>query len=110
MLGRVPVVAGEVSTYGMYDEKTEIVFDDQVVSIENALTVKTEELGSLRYGDSITVDGASYIVRYEPKRFGDGLLCVMSLERFVPETVFEYLVTLDGRKITTLSLLPLVKL
>lgn len=67
----------------MYDEKTEVVFDDQVVSIENALTVKTEELGDLRYGDSISVDGLSYVVRYEPKRFGDGLLCVMSLERVV---------------------------
>jgi hypothetical protein len=84
MLGRVPVVADGISTYGMYDEKTEVVFDEQVISIENALTVKTEELGHLRYGDAITVDDVPYIVRYEPKRFGDGLLCVMSLERQQP--------------------------
>jgi len=80
-LGRVPVVAGNVSTTGMFDEKSELVLDDQVVSVENALTVKTSELGGLRYGDLITVDGASYRVRQEPMRMGDGLLCVMPLER-----------------------------
>jgi hypothetical protein len=80
-LGRVSVVAGAVTTTGMFDQKSELVLDDQVVSVENALTVKTSELGGLRYGDLITVDGASYRVRQEPMRMGDGLLCVMPLER-----------------------------
>jgi len=65
----------------MFDEKSELVLDDQVVSVENALTVKTSELGQLRYGALLTVDGAAYRVRQEPMRFGDGLLCVMPLER-----------------------------
>jgi hypothetical protein len=80
-LGRVSVVAGAVSTTGMFDQKSELVVDDQVVSVENALTVLFSELGHLRYGASITVDGVAYRVRHEPMRMGDGLLCVLSLER-----------------------------
>ena len=83
-LGRVPVVAGAVSTTGMFDEKSELVLDEQVVSVENALTVRTSELGHLRYGNSITVDGVAYRVRHEPMRMADGLLCVISLERSLP--------------------------
>jgi hypothetical protein len=80
-LGRVPVVSGNVSTTGIFDEKSELVLDEQVVSVENALTVLTSELGHLRYGASITVDGAAYKVRHEPMRMADGLLCVISLEK-----------------------------
>lgn len=79
-LGRVPVVAGNVTTTGMFDRKSELVLDDQVISIENALTVKTSELGTLAYGNAIVVNGANYIVRQEPMRIGDGLLCVVSLQ------------------------------
>ena len=79
-LGRVPVVAGNVTTTGMFDRKSELVLDDQVISIENALTVKTSELGTLAYGDAIVVNSANYIVRQEPMRIGDGLLCVVSLQ------------------------------
>lgn len=80
-LGRVPVVAGAVSTTGMFDMKSELVMDGQVISIENALTIKTSELGTLGYGDLITVDGNAYRVRQEPFRMADGLLSVMSLEQ-----------------------------
>jgi len=80
-LGRVPVVAGNVSTTGMFDEKSELVLDEQVVSVENALTVKTSELGHLRYGDNITVASVAYKVRHEPMRMADGLLCIISLEK-----------------------------
>jgi hypothetical protein len=81
MLGRVSVVAGAVTTTGMFDQKSEIVLDDQVVSVENALTIRTSELGFLRYGDSVMVDGEPYRVRQEPFRMADGLLSVLSLER-----------------------------
>ena len=80
-LGRVPVVAGNVSTTGMFDEQTELVLNEQVVSVENALTVLTSELGHLRYGNAITVNGVAYKVRHEPMRMADGLLCVISLEK-----------------------------
>ncbi len=81
LLGRVPVVAGAVSTTGIFDEKSELVLDENVVSVENALTVLYSELGHLRYGASITVNGVAYRVRHEPMRMADGLLCVISLEK-----------------------------
>jgi hypothetical protein len=89
-LGRVSVVSGAITTTGMFDQKSELVLDDQVVSVENALTVATSELGWLRYGDLVTVDGASYRVRQEPMRLGDGLLCVMPLERIGEDTAVEF--------------------
>ena len=79
-LGRVPVVFGALSTHGMFDRKTEVVLNEEVLSVENALTVKTSELGGLQYGDLITVNGAEFKVRHEPMRIGDGLLCVVPLE------------------------------
>lgn len=83
-LGRVLVVAGNVNTTGIFDQQTDLVLNEQVVSVENALTVLTSELGHLRYGNAITVNGAAYIVRQEPMRMADGLLCVLSLDSVAP--------------------------
>jgi hypothetical protein len=107
-LGRVSVVAGAISTTGMFDQTSELVLDGQAISIENALTIKTSELGSLGYGDPITVDGNSYRVRSEPMRMADGLLSVMSLEKIevaatrLVTLAGDALVTLDGRYLVTL--------
>jgi hypothetical protein len=98
-LGRVSVVAGSVTTTGMFDQKSELVLDGQVISVENALTIKTSELGSLTYGDSITVDDQPYRVRQEPYRMADGLLSIVSLERVeavVAPAVFELDVFVPG--------------
>jgi hypothetical protein len=78
-LGAVEVVYGGLTTKGMFDRKSELVIDEQVISVENALTVKTSELGGLTYGSELTVDGINYQARQEPMRIGDGLLCVVSL-------------------------------
>lgn len=107
-LGRVPVVAGAITTTGMFDQSSELVLDGQAISIENALTIKTSELGSLGYGDLITVDGNPYRVRQEPMRMADGLLSVMSLESVastatrIVTLAGDALVTLDGRYLVTL--------
>jgi hypothetical protein len=79
-LGRVSVVAGAVTTTGMFDRQSELILDDQVISVENALTVKTSELGTLSYGQAIVVGGVNYTVRQEPMRIGDGMLCVVPLQ------------------------------
>jgi urease accessory protein UreH len=100
-LGRVVVQFGELTTFGMFDRKTEITLDEQVLSLENALTIKTSELGSLAYGDQVTVDGGLYKVRHEPMRMADGLLSIVLLEKI--EAVATYLVTLSGLRITTLN-------
>jgi hypothetical protein len=86
-LGRVPVVSGAVTTTGMFDRFSEFVLDGQAVSVENALTVKTSELGGLTYGDLLTVDGASYMVRHEPMRVGDGMLCIVPLKAVAGDAV-----------------------
>jgi len=36
-LGRVSVVAGAVTTTGMFDRQSELILDDQVIMVENAL-------------------------------------------------------------------------
>ena len=100
-LGRVAVQFGAVSTFGMFDRKTEITLDEQVLSLENALTVKTSELGNLAYGDQLTVDGSLYKVRHEPMRMADGLLSIVLLEQI--EAAANYLITLSGLRITTLN-------
>jgi hypothetical protein len=89
-LGRVPVVFGALSTHGMFDRKTEVVLNEEVLSVENALTVKTSELGGLQYGDLVTVSGAGYKVRHEPMRIGDGLLCVVPLEQLEDDQTIEF--------------------
>lgn len=83
----VPVVVGSSTHIGIFDRFSEFVLDGQAVSVENALTVKTSELGGLTYGDLLTVDGASYMVRHEPMRVGDGMLCIVPLEAVAPDAV-----------------------
>jgi hypothetical protein len=100
-LGRVAVQFGGLSTFGMFDRKTELTLDEQVLSLENALTVQTSELGNLAYGDQLTVDGGLYKVRHEPMRMADGLLSIVLLEQVAE--VATYLVTLSGMRITTLN-------
>ena len=107
-LGRVAVQFGGVSTFGMFDRKTEVALDEQVLSLENALTVKTSELGSLAYGDQLTVDGDLYRVRHEPMRMADGLLSIVLLEEIeAAPGEFTFLVTLNGLQITTLDNRPI---
>lgn len=80
----------------MFDRKSEIVLDEQVLSLENALTVKTSELGNLTYGDQLSVDGAAYKVRHEPMRMADGLLSVVLLESIKSTAVLNKLLLEDG--------------
>ena len=102
-LGRVAVQFGQLSTFGMFDRKSEIVLDEQVLSLENALTVKTSELGNLTYGDQLNVDGAAYKVRHEPMRMADGLLSIVLLEEIISVATATYLTTLSGLQLVTLD-------
>jgi len=96
-LGRVVVQFGQLTTFGMFDRKTELALDEQALSLENALTIKTSELGNLSYGDQLTVAGAFYKVRHEPMRLADGLLSIVMLEEIIGNTgVFETGVFVDG--------------
>ena len=80
LLGGVSVTAGAVSGTGQLDQNSELVLSGQVVSVSYALSCATALFGTLQYGDSITVDGATYRVQHEPLRIGDGSDCIVPLE------------------------------
>lgn len=75
-----PVTAGAVSGYGILDMPTQVVADGMVLTTDYKLTVRTDQFGSLKYGDAVTVDGASYVVR-EPMLIDDGLLTEVLLTK-----------------------------
>lgn len=94
LLGGVSVTAGAVSGMGLLDQKSDLVIDDQVISLEIVLTTSTELFGNLNYGDPIVVDGQSYVVRQEPMKIGDGSDCLIPLQKL--EEGEEITVILNG--------------
>ena len=81
-LGGVPVIWGAVSGEGVLEQNSEMVLDDQVISVEYALhNLPTAQFGGLTYGSSITVDGVAYQVRHEAMKVGDGRYCVVPLSK-----------------------------
>ena len=97
-LGSVSVTAGAASGRGFLKQNSEMLLGGEVISIDFALTCETSIFGSLAYGDSVTVDGTQYEVRYEPMRQDDGTFCVVPLAKLA----------LASNNITTLSGLRLV--
>lgn len=97
-LGSVSVTAGAVSGRGFLKQNSEMLLGGEVISIDFALTCETSTFGSLSYGDSVTVDGTRFEVRYEPMRQDDGTFCVVPLAKSA----------LASNNITTLSGLRLV--
>jgi len=75
----VPVTANGTSGAGILDQNSEIILGGEVAMIDYLLTVKTEDFGSLSYGDLITVDGATYKVETQPLRIDDGRFCKVPL-------------------------------
>ena len=85
----VSVAAGAISGIGILDQNSELILQGQVVMVDYALTCRTEQFGSLQYGNLITVGDLSYKVVHEPLRFADGAFCVVPLERIASSfTVF----------------------
>ena len=97
-LGSVSVTAGAVTGQGFLKQDSEMLLGGEVISIDFALTCETSTFGSLAYGDSVSVDGTRYEVRYEPMRQDDGTFCVVPLAKSA----------LASNSITTLSGLRLV--
>jgi hypothetical protein len=86
-LGSVSVVAGAVSGQGFLAQNSEMILGGEITIIDYLLTVPTATFGSLSYGDTITVDGASYKVETQPQRFDDGTFCRVPLMRATAEQV-----------------------
>lgn len=80
-LGGVSVTAGAISSYGLLNRNTEMIFSDQGSTIDYTLLCETALFGGLQHGSGIVVDGDGYIVRREPARIGDGCDCIVALQK-----------------------------
>jgi len=108
-LGSVSVTAGAIAGRGFLAQNSEIILGGEAVFIDYMLTVETPTFGGLSYGDTITVDGASYKVEHQPMRFDDGGWCRVPLMKIaaVSNNITTLsglrLVTQDGRYLVTLA-------
>jgi hypothetical protein len=74
------VTAGAVVGLGIMDRASQIIMNDQVVTVDYALMVRTDQFGGLQYGDQVQHEGQVYKLQHEPLRLADGRFCVMVLE------------------------------
>lgn len=96
-LGGVSVTAGAVSFLGgIFNKGGELALDDRRSINVYELNVPTALFGSLLHGDSITVDGESYEVRYEPQKIGGGENCLLFLTKLEGAIVTGRLMLEDG--------------
>ena len=103
-LGGVPFVWGAVAASGIFEQNSQLILDDQVISLEYAVhNLPTALFGGLKYNDAVTVDGQSYTVR-EPMVTGDGRYMMVTLSKVDgPAIVGTAITTLGSLKITTLD-------
>jgi riboflavin synthase alpha subunit len=76
----VSCTAGAVTALGILDTPSQVVADGMVLTTDYRLTAKTSDFGTLKYGDSISVNGVSYQVR-ENVLLDDGQFCDLYLQR-----------------------------
>jgi hypothetical protein len=60
------VTAGAVVGLGIMDRQSQVMMNDQVISVEYALTVKTDLFGELGYGDQVVHENQLYRLQHEP--------------------------------------------
>jgi hypothetical protein len=89
------VTAGAVVGLGVMDRASQIIMNDQVVTVDYALTVRTDQFGGLQYGDQVQHEGQVYKLQHEPLRLADGRFCVMVLE-LVEAAVYQLGVFVSG--------------
>lgn len=83
------VTAGAVVGLGIMDRQSQLIMNDQVVSVEYALTVRTDQFGGLGFGDQVAYEGEVFRLQNEPLKLADGRFCVMVLEKVaIDPTVF----------------------
>jgi hypothetical protein len=75
------VTAGAVVGLGWMDKNSQVIMNDQVISVEYALTVRTDLFGALTYNAQVTHEGSVYKLLHEPLKQADGRFCVMVLEK-----------------------------
>lgn len=81
-LGGVSVTVGAVSGEALLEQNGEMVIDGQVLSIEYLLTnLPADTFGGLKRGEYALIDGAVFQVRHAPSPVGDGMFCVVPLQK-----------------------------
>lgn len=93
------VTAGAVVGLGWMDCPSQIIMNDQVVTVDYALTVRTDLFGGLQYGAQVVHEGSTYKLLHEPLKQADGRFCVMVLEKL---QLGPQITTLDYRTLRTL--------
>jgi hypothetical protein len=74
----VTCTSGSTTGLGILDMPGQLLADGLVISTDYQLTAKASDFGSLKYNDSITVDGVAYTVR-DTRLIDDGRFCEVSL-------------------------------
>jgi|688.fasta_scaffold02092_46 hypothetical protein len=76
----VAVSNGTTTTVGLLDRPGEVIAGGSVISIEYALTIKASVYPSLKFGDTLTVDGGAYVVR-QVQPLDDGVFCLVYMSK-----------------------------
>lgn len=76
----VTVTNGVTTTTGVLDMPSEVIAGGMVITTDYALTIKSSVYPTLKYGDSLTVDGAAYTVR-EVRAQDDGKMSIVYLSK-----------------------------
>jgi riboflavin synthase alpha subunit len=76
----VSATSGGTTADGILDQPTSVVAGDQVLYIDYVFHCKNASFGTLKAGDSITVDGTAYTVRTNEAGL-DGLTREISLQK-----------------------------
>lgn len=75
----VSVTAGAVSGLGILEEPGTLTLGGEMMVIDYALRCEASKFGALRYGDAVTVDGASYTVENDAMPVDDGVFVILPL-------------------------------
>lgn len=103
-LDAVSVTANGVSGKGYLDIDSQLVLDDQQVTVPGMLTVRTDLFGSLKINDLVIIGTQQWRAQYDPQRFDDGSFCMVPLSGPVAiPSAFSpgYLTTTRGFRILT---------
>jgi hypothetical protein len=76
----VSVVAGAVTSVGIFDMPGEVIMDSMIISTDYSLRVRASEFSTLGYGSAVVVDGGNYTVR-ESRLLDDGVFLQLSLQK-----------------------------
>jgi hypothetical protein len=103
-LDAVSVTANGVSGKGYLDIDSQLVLDDQQVTVPGMLTVRTDLFGSLKINDLVIIGTQQWRAQYDPQRFDDGSFCMVPLSGpvAIPSAFTTgYLTTTRGVRIVT---------